>query len=115
MAYERIVNYLEARREARNKFLNLGPQTPNEPPARGKVLSGRHQAFGELCAPGAEDGCHEPVSSDSALGAFYRRLCSRMVKPRANTAVAHKLSSMVYFMLTHGEDAYTLLIWHQQT
>ena len=42
--------------------------------------------------------------SDSALGAFYRRLCSRMDKPRANTAAAHKLARMVYFMLTRGED-----------
>jgi len=41
--------------------------------------------------------------SSSALGAFYRRLCSRMDKPRANTAVAHKLARMVYHMLTRGE------------
>jgi len=41
--------------------------------------------------------------SDSALGAFYRRLCARMDKPRANTALAHKLARMVYFMLTRGE------------
>ncbi len=41
--------------------------------------------------------------SDPALGAFYRRLCARMDKPRANTAVAHKLARMVYFMLTRGE------------
>jgi transposase len=40
----------------------------------------------------------------SALGAFYRRMCARMDKPRANTAVAHKLARMVYFMLTRGED-----------
>jgi hypothetical protein len=39
----------------------------------------------------------------SALGAFYRRLCARMDKPRANTAVAHKLARMIYFMLTRGE------------
>ena len=42
--------------------------------------------------------------SDSARGAFYRRLCMRMNKPRANTAVAHKLARMVYFMLTRGEE-----------
>ena len=42
--------------------------------------------------------------SDSALGAFYRRLCARMDKPSANTAVAHKLARMVYFMLTRGEE-----------
>ncbi len=41
--------------------------------------------------------------SDSALGAYYCRLCSRMDKPRANTAVAHKLARMVYLMLTRGE------------
>lgn len=40
--------------------------------------------------------------SDSALGAFYRRLCMRMDKPRANAAVAHKLARLV-FMLTRGE------------
>jgi len=40
----------------------------------------------------------------SALGAFYRRLCGRMDKPRANTASAHKLARMVYFMLTRGEE-----------
>ena len=41
--------------------------------------------------------------SDSALGAFYRRLCTRMDKPSANTATAHKLARMVYFILTRGE------------
>ncbi len=40
----------------------------------------------------------------SALGAFYRRMCARMDKPRANTAVAHKLARMIYFMLTRGES-----------
>jgi transposase len=40
----------------------------------------------------------------SALGAFYRRMCARMDKPRANTATAQKLATMVYFMLTRGED-----------
>ncbi len=41
--------------------------------------------------------------SDSALDAFYCRLCARMGKPRANTAAAHKLARMVYFMLTRRE------------
>jgi len=51
-------------------------------------------------APSAESAAI--THSDSALGAFYRRLCSRMDKPSANTAVAHKLARMVYFMLTRG-------------
>ncbi len=41
--------------------------------------------------------------SQSALGAFYRRLCARMDKPSANTAVAHKLARRVYFIMTRGE------------
>ena len=42
--------------------------------------------------------------SDSELGEFYRLLCRRMDKPRANTATAHTLARMLYFMLTRGED-----------
>ena len=41
--------------------------------------------------------------SGSALGAFCRRLCARMDKPRANTVTAHKLARMAYFMPTCGE------------
>ena len=41
--------------------------------------------------------------SDSALGAFYRWLCTRMDTPRANTATARTLARLVYFMLTRGE------------
>ncbi len=41
--------------------------------------------------------------SQTALGAIYRLLCTRTDKPRTNTAVAHKLARMVYFMLTRGE------------
>ena len=41
--------------------------------------------------------------TDSALGAFYPRLCGRMDKPRANTATAHKFARMMYFLLTRAE------------
>jgi len=41
--------------------------------------------------------------ADCALGAFYRRMCARMDKPRANTATAHKLARMVYYMLMRGQ------------
>jgi transposase len=40
--------------------------------------------------------------SQSALGAHHRRLCSRMDKPKAITASAHKLARLSYFMLTRG-------------
>jgi len=41
--------------------------------------------------------------SESALGAFYRRLSARMVKPKVDTATAHELARMVCLMLTFGE------------
>ena len=43
-------------------------------------------------------------SSKSALGAYFRRLCSRMDKPKAVTAAAHKLARLIYIMLTRGEE-----------
>jgi transposase len=41
--------------------------------------------------------------SDSALGAFYRRLRGRLGAPKAITATAHKLAKIVYNMLKHGK------------
>jgi transposase len=42
--------------------------------------------------------------SDSALGAFYRRLRARYGPPVATTATAHKLARMIYHMLKHRDD-----------
>ena len=56
------------------------------------------QAF-RLAARGLE-------RSQSALGAFYRRLKSRLGAPKAITAAAHKLARLVYSLLKHGQ-AYT--------
>ena len=43
-------------------------------------------------------------SSKSALGAYFRRMCSRIDKPKAVTAAAHKLARLIYTMLTRGEE-----------
>src|SRR5438034_8935619 len=43
-------------------------------------------------------------TSQSALGAYFRRMCSRMDKPKAVTAAAHKLARLIYTRLTQGED-----------
>ena len=43
-------------------------------------------------------------TSQSALGAYYRRLCARMDKPKAVTAAAHKLARLIYTMLTKGQE-----------
>ena len=43
-------------------------------------------------------------TSKAALGAYYRRLCSRMDKPKAVTAAAHKIARLIYTMLTKGQE-----------
>ena len=70
----------------------------------GKVLSSKTKRSGNRVRQALNMAAMSLSHSDSALGAFYRRLCSRMDKPRANTATAHKLARMVYFMLTRGEE-----------
>jgi transposase len=70
----------------------------------GKVLSAKTKRSANRVRQALKMAAMSLSHSGSALGAFYRRLCSRMDKPRANTATAHKLARMVYFMLTRGED-----------
>lgn len=43
-------------------------------------------------------------TSQSARGAYFRRMCSRMDQPKAVTAAAHKLARLIYSMLTKGEE-----------
>ena len=69
----------------------------------GKVLSSGTKRSANRARQALKMAAMTLVRSDSALGAFYRRLCMRMDKPRANTATAHKLARMVYFMLTRGQ------------
>ncbi len=69
----------------------------------GKVLSSGTKRSANRARQALKMAAMSLSHSDSALGAFYRRLCGSMDKPRANTATAHKLARMVYFMLTRGE------------
>ena len=69
----------------------------------GKVLSAKTKRSANRVRQAFKMAAMSLAHSDSALGAFYRRLSARMDKPRANTATAHKLARMVYFMLPRGE------------
>jgi transposase len=42
--------------------------------------------------------------SQSALGAYYRRLCGRLDKAKAVTATAHKLARLIFTLLTNGTE-----------
>lgn len=70
----------------------------------GKVMSGKTKRVVNRAAQALRLAAAALRSSKSALGAYFRRLCSRMDKPKAVTAAAHKLARLVYTMLTKGEE-----------
>src|SRR5262245_57957744 len=77
---------------------------PNNKITGGRVLKSRtrktvNRARTILCL------CAQSLlRSQSALGAFCRRLCSRIGKPKGIIATAHKLAVLVYRMLKGGAD-----------
>lgn len=70
----------------------------------GKVLSGAAKRTANRAAQALRMAAANLRTSQSALGAYYRRLCARMDKPRAITACAHKLARLIYALLTKGEE-----------
>ena len=70
----------------------------------GKVMSGRTQRNANRAAQALKLAAAALRPSQSALGAYFRRLCARMDKPKAITAAAHKLARLIYTMLTKGEE-----------
>ncbi|HMW65265.1 MAG TPA: IS110 family transposase [Rhodocyclaceae bacterium] len=70
----------------------------------GKVLSGKTKRCANRAAQALRLAAAALRSSQSALGAYFRRMCARMDKPKAVTAAAHKLARLIYTMLTKGEE-----------
>jgi transposase len=69
----------------------------------GKVLSSATKRCTNRAAQALRMAAQALRKSQSALGAYHRRLCARMDRPKAITATAHKLARLVYFMLTKGQ------------
>jgi transposase len=70
----------------------------------GKVLSAATKPTANRAAQALKLAAANLRSSQAALGAYYRRLCARMDKPRAVTACAHKLARLIYTMVAKGEE-----------
>jgi hypothetical protein len=72
----------------------------------GKVMSGRCARVANRAAQALKLAAAALRTSQSALGAYYRRLCARMDKPKAvtATATARKLARLIYAVLTKGEE-----------
>lgn len=70
----------------------------------GKVMSGKTKRCANRAAQALRLAAAGLRPSKSALGAYFRRMCARMDKPKAITAAAHKLARLIYTMLTKGEE-----------
>jgi transposase len=75
---------------------------PNHRISGGKVLARRTKACANRAAAALRLSAYALHRSQSALGAFLRRLKARVGAPKAITATAHKLARLVYSMLKHG-------------
>lgn len=67
-------------------------------------MSGRTKRVANRAAQALRLAAAALRTSKSALGAYFRRMCSRMDKPKAITATAHKLARLIYTMLTKGQE-----------
>ncbi|MDO9315817.1 MAG: IS110 family transposase [Burkholderiaceae bacterium] len=70
----------------------------------GKVMSGKTKRVVNRAAQSLRLAAAALRSSKSALGAYFRRLCSRMDKPKAVTAAAHKLAVATCGQARHAND-----------
>ena len=77
---------------------------PGSKKTGGKLLSGRTRTSANRAASALRTSAASLARSDCALGAFFRRVRSRLGSPKAITATAHKLSKIVYGMLKYGKQ-----------
>ncbi|BAL95293.1 hypothetical protein [Rubrivivax gelatinosus] len=70
----------------------------------GKVMSGKTRPTANRAAQALRLAAAALRTSQSALGAYYRRLCARMDKAKAVTAAAHKLARLIYSLLSKGQE-----------
>jgi transposase len=82
-------------------WLGLCPGTKK---SGGKMLTAATKHSANRAAQALKLAAANLRSSRSALGAYFRRMCARMDKPKAVTATAHKLARLIYVMLSRGEE-----------
>jgi transposase len=78
--------------------------SPRHKISGGRILSNRTRPSSNRAAAALRLAAASLHRSQSALGAFFRRLKSRKGTPKAITATAHKLARLIYAMLKHGEE-----------
>jgi transposase len=84
------------------KFCSWLGLCPNWKKTGGRVKSSRTRPGVNRAATAFRLAAHGLHRSQGALGAFLRRMKSRLGVPAALTATAHKLARIVYLALKHG-------------
>lgn len=77
---------------------------PNHRITGGQIKSNKTRKVKNRLAVAFRVAAQSLSRSQSALGAFYRRIAAKHGGPKAVTATAHKLAKLVYLMLTRGEE-----------
>jgi transposase len=75
---------------------------PNPKKSGGKLKSAATRAGANRAARALRLAARSLQRSQSALGAFFRRIAARRGVPKAITATAYKLARIIYAMLKHG-------------
>jgi hypothetical protein len=78
--------------------------SPGNKVSGGKLLSARTRRTSNRATSLLRLAAVTVGKTDSALGAFYRRLAMRVGKAKAITATARKLATLFYNTLRHGQD-----------
>ena len=82
-------------------WLGLSPGTKI---SGGKKLGSRTKPSANRAATMLRIAASTLHRSNSALGAFLRRLKSKVGAPKAITATAYKIARLIYSMMKHGQD-----------
>lgn len=77
---------------------------PGNKVSGGKRLSGKSKRTANYAATTLRLAASTLHKSESALGAFFRRLKARLGAPKATTAAAHKLATIIFNMLKNGVE-----------
>lgn len=78
--------------------------SPNNRISGGKILSAKTKKVASRAACTFRMAAQSLHNSPTALGAFYRRIKSRLGAKAAITATAHKIAGIYYNMLKYGSD-----------
>jgi transposase len=78
--------------------------SPGSKISGGKVLSTKTKPGANRAANALRQAAQSLHHSQSALGAYFRRMRARLGAPKAITATAYKLARMIYSMLKYGTE-----------